>query len=177
MSKNLWDLSNVQPNPNIVVPGETMHAVFWNSVKQRSNKTFMRQKKLGIWRAWTWQQTGEHTREITMGLASLGLANGETASILANTVIEWLLIDMAILSAGGVSNGIYPTDAASQVEYLCNDSKTVVLFVEDDEQLDKALEVADRIPTLRKIVVINTDGLHKLQDARVIGLEIGRAHV
>ena len=171
MSKNLWDLSNVQPNPNIVVPGETMHAVFWNSVKQRSNKTFMRQKKLGIWRAWTWQQTGEHTREITMGLASLGLANGETASILANTVIEWLLIDMAILSAGGVSNGIYPTDAASQVEYLCNDSKTVVLFVEDDEQLDKALEVADRIPTLRKIVVINTDGLHKLQDARVIGLD------
>ena len=171
MSKNLWDLSDLQPNPNIVVPGETMHAIFWNSVQQRGPKTFMRQKKLGIWRAWSWQQTGEHTREIMMGLASLGLRPGETASILANTVIEWLLIDMAILSAGGVSNGIYPTDAGSQVEYLCNDSKTGILFVEDDEQLDKALEVADRIPSLRKIVVMNTEGLHKLNDARVIGLD------
>ena len=48
---------------------------------------------------------------------SLGFAPGQTASILSNTVIEWVLADLAVLSCGGVANGIYPTDAASQVHY------------------------------------------------------------
>jgi long-subunit acyl-CoA synthetase (AMP-forming) len=55
---------------------------------------------------------------------SLGFKPQETASILSNTVIEWVLADLAVLSCGGVSNGIYPTDAASQVHYLCEDSRT-----------------------------------------------------
>ena len=61
--------------------------------------------------------------------------------MLANTSREWVWADLGVLSAGGVCNGIYPTDAASQVHYLCDDSATRILFVEDDEQLDKALEV------------------------------------
>ena len=77
-----------------------------------------------------------------MSLAS----RGGTASILSNTVIEWVLADLAVLSCGGVSNGIYPTDAAAQVHYLCEDSGTSILFVEDDEQLDKALEVRSSCP-------------------------------
>jgi long-chain acyl-CoA synthetase len=124
----------------------------------------MRQKELGIWRSWTWQQTAEAVREIAGGLLSLGFKPGETASILSNTVIEWVLADLAVLSCGGVSNGIYPTDAASQVNYLCEDSRTTVLFVEDDEQLDKALEVRDQLPLLRKIVVFDMEGLRELDD-------------
>ena len=77
---------------------------------------------------------------------SLGFGRGDTASILSNTVVEWVLADLAVLSCGGVSNGIYPTDAASQVQYLCEDSRTGILFVEDDEQLDKALEVRAALP-------------------------------
>ncbi len=106
----------------------------------------MRQKQLGIWRSWTWAQTGEAVREIAGGLMHLGFQRGDTASIQANTVVEWVLADLAILSCGGVSNGIYPTDAPPQVQYLCEDSRTSILFVEDDEQLDKALEVRPQLP-------------------------------
>ena len=60
-------------------------------------------------------------------------------------------------SAGGVSSGIYPTDAAKQVAYLVNDSRTRVLFVEDDEQLDKALEARSQCPTLERIVIFDID--------------------
>ena len=177
---NLWDLSHIQPRTDIVVPGDTIPAIFWNAVERRGPNVWMRQKDLGIWRSWTWQQTADAVREIAGGLLSLGFARLETASTLSNTVVEWVLADLAVLSAGGVSNGIYPTDAASQVQYLCEDSRTTVLFVEDDEQLDKALEVRDQLALLRKIVVFDMEGLRNLDDPGVISLdrlrELGRAY-
>ncbi len=167
---NLWDLSHIRPNNDVVVPGDTIPAMFWNAVEKRGPKVWLRQKHLGIWRSLTWDQTAEAVREIAGGLMSLGFQHGETASILSNTVIEWVLSDLAVLSCGGVANGIYPTDAASQVEYLSADSRTTVLFVEDDEQLDKALEVRERLPLLRKIVVFDMEGLRDLDDPGVISL-------
>ena len=176
----LWDLSGIQPRRDIVVPGDTIPAVFWNAVRLRGPKTWMRQKQLGIWRSWTWNQTAEAVNEIAGGLLSLGFAPGDCASVLANTVVEWVLADLAVLSAGGVSNGIYPTDAPPQVQYLCEDSRTTVLFVEDDEQLDKALEVRPQLPLLKTIVVFDMEGLRDLDDTGVISLarlrELGRAH-
>src|SRR5512139_3995766 len=111
---------------DIVLAGETMPALFWNGVARRGPKVFLRQKEFGLWREWTWAQTGEAVREIAHGLMSLGVEPGECASILANTCVEWMLADLAILSCGGVSNGIYPTDSAEQAHYLCEDSRTTV---------------------------------------------------
>ena len=177
---NLWDLEHIQPRHDIVMPGETMHGVFWNAVAARGNNTFMREKKLGLWQAWSWNRAGTAVREIAMGLASLGFEPGDTASILSNTVVEWLLADLAVLSAGGVSNGIYPTDAPAQVRYLCADSATRVLFVEDEEQLDKALEVRAQLSRLEHIVVFDMEGLQRFDDPMVTSLErlreLGRAH-
>ncbi len=172
---NLWNLDHLQPRTGIAMPGDTIPAIFWNAVQQRGDRVWMRQKKLGIWRSWTWTQTGDAVREIAAGLMSLGFGKGDTASILSNTVIEWVLADLAILSCGGVSNGIYPTDAASQAHYLCEDSRTTLLFVEDDEQLDKTLEVRAQLPGLKKVVVFDMEGLRDLDDADVISLTQLRA--
>lgn len=176
----LWDLSHLKPRTDVVVPGETITEVFWNAVRMRGDKVFLREKELGIWREWTWNQTAEAVREIGNGLLALGFAPGECASILANTVVDWVLADLGILSAAGVSNGIYPTDAAAQVHYLCEDSATTILFVEDEEQLDKALEVRERLPLLRRIVVFDMKGLRDFADPMVMSLEalreLGRGH-
>jgi len=178
---NLWDLSHIQPETRVVLRGETIPVMFWNAVEQRRDKVWMRQKKLGLWRSWSWNQTGEAVREIAGGLMSLGFAPGQCASILSNTVIEWVLADLAVLSCGGVSSGIYPTDAASQVHYLCEDSRSTILFVEDDEQLDKALEVRSGLAGLRKIVVFDMEGLRDLDEPDVISLaglrELGRSYL
>ncbi|MDZ7938342.1 MAG: long-chain fatty acid--CoA ligase [Rhodoferax sp.] len=176
----LWDTSHIQPCRDVVMDGDTIPAMFWNAVRQRGPNIWMRQKHLGLWRSWTWNQTADAVREIAAGLISLGFEKGDTASILANTVVEWVWADLGVLSAAGVSNGIYPTDAASQVQYLCEDSRTSFLFVEDDEQLDKALEVRAALPGLRKIVVFNMEGLRDLDDPGVISLDalraLGRSH-
>jgi long-chain acyl-CoA synthetase len=177
----LWDLSHIKPQTEVVLQGDTIPAMFWNGVAARGPNIWMRQKDFGIWRAWTWDQTATAVREIAHGLMALGFEARETASILSNTTIEWVLCDLGVLSAGGVSNGIYPTDAAEQVQYLCDDSRTTILFVEDDEQLDKALEVREHLPRLKKIIVSDMDGLRDLNDPQVISLdalrEIGRAHL
>jgi long-chain acyl-CoA synthetase len=176
---NLWD-PVVSPAAGAGLAGETMTALFWNGVARRGPRVFMRQKKLGLWRAWSWDRSAEAVREIADGLLSLGLQAGDCVSILSNTVVEWVLADLAVLSCGGVSNGIYPTDAAAQVEYICADSRSRVMFVEDDEQLDKVLVVRDRLPLLEKIVVFDTEGLRGFRDDAVIGLdalrELGRRH-
>ena len=139
------------------------------------DRPMMRQKDLGIWRAYSWNEVGTLSAEIGAGLASLGFEPGEVASVLSNTSREWIWTDLAVLQMGGVCNGIYPTDSASQLQFLCEDSRSVFLFVEDDEQLDKYLEVRDRLPLMRKVVVFDMEGLAGLQDPLVISLDELRA--
>jgi long-chain acyl-CoA synthetase len=167
---NLWDTHRIEAHAGTVLPGDTLPELFWNAVAARGDKTFMREKEFGIWRAWSWADAGLAVREIAMGLAACGFEPGHTASIMSNTVVEWVLADLGVLCAGGVSNGIYPTDAPSQAEYLCADSSTRVLFVEDDEQLDKALAVRARLPLLRTIVVFDMEGLSRFTDPMVMSL-------
>jgi len=177
---NLWNIKELPPERPITVPGDTMTALFWNAVERRGPRVWLREKKFGIWRTWTWDRVGEAVREVGNGLLSLGFARGECVSVLANTVVDWVLADLGALSCGGVVSGIYPTDAPSQVHYLCEDSSTVLLFVEDEEQLDKALEVRPRLPLLRKIIVLDMKGLRELDDAMVISFdalrELGRQY-
>lgn len=176
----LWDLSRFRPRTEIVVPGDTIAQMCANAVRSRGDAVWLRQKELGIWQATTWREFGTIVREIALGLVTLGFAPGEVASILSNTRREWVYADFGVLTAAGVSNGIYPTDAPAQVEYLMTDSGSVYIFVEDEEQLDKVLEVRGRLPRLRKIIVFDMEGLHRFSDPQVMSLdalrELGRRH-
>jgi long-chain acyl-CoA synthetase len=167
-----------------VLPGATVAEKFWHAVKLRGPAVALRQKTFGIWEELTWSELGEQVRAISQGLMALGFASGDTASILSNTRREWTMADYGVLCAGGVSSGIYPTDAPPQVQFLCADSNTSVVFVEDDEQLDKVLQVRQALPALKKVVVFDMEGLSGLSDPQVIsfdalmqlGRDFGKAH-
>ena len=171
----LWDLSRIYSRSDIVVPGDTLAQMFWHAVGLRGDAVALRQKEFGIWNSVSWRGLGTAARETGLGLVALGFEPGECASILANTVGEWLYADYGILGAGGVSNGIYPTDAPAQVEFLLRDSASVYLFVEDEEQLDKVLQVRDRLPLLKRIIVFDTEGLRDFRDPQVMSLAELRA--
>jgi long-chain acyl-CoA synthetase len=167
---NLWTLSSPPPAAGVLVPGETLPQLFVNAARQRSGKTWLREKRLGIWRACSWDDAATAVRELALGLVALGLQPGDCVSILANTVPEWVFADLGILCAGGVSNGIYPTDSAEQVHYLCTDSSSKLIFVEDEEQLDKVLQVRAQLPQLGWVVVFDMEGLHSLAEEQVMSL-------
>ncbi|MDB5820325.1 MAG: Long-chain-fatty-acid--CoA ligase [Rhizobacter sp.] len=157
---------------------DTVPRLFRHAVKARGDAVMLRQKHLGVWKAWSWREVAEIVADLACGLVELGLMPGDVISVLSNTRREWLWTDIAGLTAGGVVNGVYPTDSAPQLEFFCLDSRTTLLFVENEEQLDKYLDVADALPRVRRVVVFDTKGLRSLADPRIVSLdrllEIGR---
>ena len=149
----------------------TIPVLFWDSVTIKSNKIAMREKHLGIWQATTWEEYGTAARSVGLALHSLGLKKGEVVSIASEGIPEWLFTDMGTIAAGGISSGVYTTDSSTQVKYLVNDSKTKFYFAENEEQLDKILEVRDECSSLEKIIVYDMEGLHEFKDDQVISYD------
>jgi long-chain acyl-CoA synthetase len=147
---------------------DTLPKLFRHVVRERGDRPAMREKELGIWRAISWRQYGERAKHVGLGLVALGLRPGDVVSILADNCPEWLYTDMGVMSVGAVSAGIYTTDSAAQVEYIVNDSGTRFFFAENEEQLDKILEVRGRCPALIRIVVYDMEGLHGFSDPQVM---------
>jgi len=156
--------------PAVLTVADTIARSFVLGVELRGDKPAIREKKFGIWQPTSWRQWLNMSKDIAYGLHGVGFRAGDVASILANAVPEWVYADMGILCAGGVSSGIYPTDSAAQVEYLINDSRTRVVFAEDEEQLDKLLSCRSRCPTLERIVVFDMEGLSGFSDPMVMSL-------
>ncbi len=157
--------------PAAVHGQDTLPRLFRHVVRQRGDAVAMREKDLGVWRAVTWRDYGERARRVGLGLVALGLRPRDVVSILAENGPEWLYTDLGTMSVGGVTNGIYTTDAPRQVEYIVNDSGTRFFFAGDEEQLDKILEVRARCPGLVKIVVFDVEGLHGFTDAQVMSFD------
>jgi long-chain acyl-CoA synthetase len=131
----------------------------------------LREKHLGIWRSISWRAYGENAKQVGLGLVALGLRPRDVVSVIADNCPEWLYVDLGTMSVGGVTNGIYTTDSAAQVEYIVNDSGTRFFFAENEEQLDKILAVRARCPQLVKIVVFDMEGLHGFRDEQVMSFE------
>jgi long-chain acyl-CoA synthetase len=159
---------------------DTLPRLFRHVVRERGDAVAMREKDLGVWRSITWREYGERARHAGLGLVALGLQPGDVVSVIAENGPEWLYTDLGTMCVGGVTNGIYTTDSARQVEYIVNDSGTRFFFADNEEQLDKILEVRARCPHLVKIIVFDTEGLHGFKDEQVIAftelLELGERY-
>ena len=166
--------------PAVLTVADTIAKSFLLAVETRGDRPAIREKTFGIWQPTSWREWLQISKDIAYALHATGFCPGDVASIMANAVPEWVFADMGILCAGGVSSGIYPTDSAAQVEYLLNDSRTRVIFVEDEEQLDKALACRSRCPALERIVVFDMEGLSGFSDPMVLSLAeftaLGRNH-
>ena len=149
----------------------TIPRLFWDSVKSRGEKVAMREKDLGIWQEISWSHYGEKAKLTGLALHTLGLEKGNVVSIASEGNPEWLYTDMGTIGAGGISSGVYTTDSAAQVKYLVNDSATKFYFAENEEQLDKILEVRSECPTLKKIIVYDMEGLNDFHDDQVLSYE------
>lgn len=130
----------------------------------------MRQKELGIWRETSWGEYGERAADIGLGLVELGVRAGERVAVQSSNRHEWLLVDTAVQGIGAASVGLYPSSPHVQVEQLLRHSESMVLIAENEEQLDKALEVRGRLPNLEKIVVVDTRGIRQITDPMIISL-------
>jgi len=158
----------------------TLPALLRARCRENGAATAHREKHLGIWQSFSWDDYLAHARLIGMGLRALGLKRGDVVSILSEDNKEWMYCDMAAQCMGAVSSGVYTTDSARQLAYLVNDSRTRFLFLENEEQLDKFLEVEGEMPSLERVIIFDPEGLHDFSHPKCLLLadlyELGRAH-
>ncbi|HVZ75475.1 MAG TPA: long-chain fatty acid--CoA ligase [Polyangia bacterium] len=118
-------------------------------------------------RAWvglTWRQADGVAREIAAGLVARGVVPGDRVCVVAQTCLDWILCDIGILLAGGVTVPVYPSNTAEQCEYIVRDAGAKVVIVEDAAQLEKMLGARDRMLTVTSLVHMNGDAVLEKPD-------------
>lgn len=146
---------------------DTLAKLFRDRAARWGERVAFREKDYGVWQEYTWKDFDRHARQVAGGLMALGLRRGDVVAILSEDNKEWVFADMGAHLAGCVVNGVYPTYQASQLRHLLADSDARVLVVENEEQLDKALEIRADLPNLAKIYVVDWKGLRAFRDPMV----------
>lgn len=163
MTPNTWT------PPSVVIDGcNTFAKLFRQNCQLRGDAIAMREKDLGIWRAFTWTEYYDRSRQVGVALLSLGLTPGDIVSIISEDNKEWVFTDLGVQGIRGVCHGLYPTLQSRQMAFQLNDSAAKVLFVEDEEQLDKFLEQEAELPHLEHVVVYDMEGLRRFSHPKVI---------
>ncbi len=144
------------------------------------DKVAMRVKRFGLWTNVTWAHYLDNVENFAFGLAALGVGAGDRVAIQSENRPEWLYVDLGANALRAAVVGIYPTNPVAEIEYLLADSAARVLVAEDQEQVDKAMQVIDTIPTLEWVVYVDGRGLRDTEHERLISLDElvrrGRAH-
>ncbi|MFC1883316.1 AMP-dependent synthetase/ligase [Thermodesulfobacteriota bacterium] len=141
--------------------------LFFNQVRNKKDKTALRHKDFGIWNRISWKEYGRRVRQAAAGFLSHGLKKGDRIAILGDNRPEWLICHIGAMTAGGISCGIYPTNAPEEIEYIVEHSESKILFVENEEQIEKTLEVIDNLH-VNEVVIWDREGLWGFSHPRVI---------
>ncbi|MGZ5332040.1 MAG: AMP-dependent synthetase/ligase, partial [Solirubrobacterales bacterium] len=146
----------------------------------QADRVAMREKRLGIWQEITWKDYWEIVQDVAHGYLSLGVAPGDRIAIHSENRPEWLFADVGALAARAVSLGLYPTNPPAEVRYLLDDGGARILVAEDQEQVDKALEVKGDLDKLERIVYLEGRGVTQYDDPMLVSwrelLARGREH-
>jgi len=150
----------------MTAPPATVPALFFAQAGRRGDAVALRKKERGIWRRVSWSQYALEVRRVAAGLLSAGLRAGDRVAILGQNRPEWLYCHLGAMSSGGVTCGIYPTSSPEQIQYLLGHSGARVLFLEDEEQVEKALPVLGAT-AVERAVVWDPKGLFGFADPRL----------
>jgi long-chain acyl-CoA synthetase len=114
----------------------------------------------GGWASMTWGETGDRVTKLAAGLIALGVELEQRVAIASGTRYEWILADLAIMSAGAATTTVYPSTISEDVAYIIGDSASHIVFAEDDTQITKLRERRGDLPSVSKVVTFDgtTDG-------------------
>ena len=133
---------------------------FFDRVQASPNREAYRYPVEDRWESLTWKETGDRVTRLAAGLMALGIEPEQRVGIAASTRLDWILADLAILSAGGATTTVYPSTMGEDVGYILADSECRVVFAEDDTQIKKLTDRKAELPHLQKVVTFDgtTDG-------------------
>ena len=163
---------------------DTLPKLLVANARKFGDKVALREKEFGIWQTITWEEFLQRVRNFSLGLISLGLQPEDKIAIIGDNRPEWVIAELAAQAAGAISMGVYQDSIADEVQYLVDFSDARFVIAEDQEQVDKLLEVWDRLPKVEKIIYYDPRGLRNytepfllyFPEVEEMGERYGRQH-
>lgn len=138
---------------------ETFPQLLIRNVREMGNRPAYREKDLGIWQSWTWREVFEEVRNLSLGLKSLGCSAGDKVAVVGSNRPQLYWVFAAVQALGGVPVPVYADSVAEEIAYVLGHAEVKFAVVEDQEQVDKLLEVSEQLPTLEHIIYEDPKGL------------------
>jgi len=182
------DHDQVQKNwghlPEILDQGiETLPQLLLSQARRFGDRVLHRKKDFGIWQRFTFNDVVEQVKTFALGLASLGVKRGDTVALVGENEPELFWGEYAVQALGAKCTCMYPDLTAAQMVYLLEHSEAVAVICEDQEQVDKVLEIEAKVPAIKHIIYWDDRGmwkynhpkLLKFQQVQQIGREFGQS--
>ncbi|MDE2583997.1 MAG: AMP-binding protein [Betaproteobacteria bacterium] len=174
------DVAYSQAAPTRNGSGETFPRLLFHHAQVRGQRPAMREKYLGIWQTWTWAQVAENVRALACGLAELGFKRGDNLAIIGDNRPRLYMTMAAVQCLGGVPVPLYQDAVANEMLFVLQDAGIRFAIVEDQEQVDKLLEVREQLPQLDHIIYDDARGMRHYNQPFIHDIEavmaMGRIH-
>lgn len=150
---------------------DTLPKLLAHNAAQYGKDVAQREKEFGIWQTFTWAQMNEHVGRIALGFQALGLGKGDVVANIGDNRPEWVWAEIATHACRAMSLGIYRDALEAEIEYLVSTAQPKIIVAEDEEQVDKLLNLGEQIPSVEKIVFHDPRGMRKYDDPRLISMD------
>src|SRR5205814_471916 len=129
---------------------DTLPKLLLRNAIEFADRPAMRHKDFGIWQTWTWRQLREEVQAFAIGLRKLGLERGDAVAIIGDNRPRLYATFAAVQSLGGIPVPVYQDSVADEMAYVLEHAEARFAVVEDQEQVDKIVSIADRLPKLER---------------------------
>src|SRR3954462_14875396 len=154
-----------------VAQADTFPKLLRLNAREHGADIALREKDLGLWRTFTWNDFQRRVHDFAHGLVELGLGRGDVIGIIGDNRPDWVSAEIATHAVGAMSLGLYRDVLDGEAAYLLSYGEARLVFAEDEEQVDKLLALADRVPNLKHIVYSDPRGMRTYDDPRLMEAE------
>jgi long-chain acyl-CoA synthetase len=149
----------------------TMPKLLKANAEKWADVVWMRKKEFGIWRKYTWKEGYDKVRRFAFGLASLGFNRGDALAIIGDNDPHWFWAELGAHCIGGIVCGIHSGNSAEEVVYHVDHSDAKYLVAQDQEQVDKVLNIKDKLSHLKRVIYWDGKGLKHYDDPLLISFD------
>ncbi len=152
---------------------DTFPRLLARNARAMGGRVALREKEFGIWQSFTWREYHDHVRDLSLGFVALGLGRGDKVAIIGDNRPEWVWSELAAQAAGAASVGIYQDSNLAEVAYVIDHCDASIVVAEDQEQVDKVLDMLERLPKVRHVLYTDPRGLRKYEHPALLSIEAG----
>lgn len=157
--------------PSVADPAlDTLPKQLADKARRMGPRVAVREKAFGIWRELTWTQYLARVRDLSLGLRALGLQPGDTVAIIGDNRPEWFIAELAAQAAGAASVGLFQDAVPREVQYIVEHADARFVVVEDQEQVDKLVEVKASLPKVERVIYYDPKGLRHYRQPWLLDL-------